>query len=39
MEYRNPDVHMGLKGISEYEKWISNEENFRKARAVLDGND
>ena len=39
MEYKNPDVHMGLKGISEYEKWVSSEENFKKARAVLDGNE
>lgn len=37
MEYRNPDVNMGLKGLSEYEKWVSKEENFKKAREVLNG--
>lgn len=36
MVYRNPAVNMGLKGLSEYERWVSQEDNFKKARAVLD---
>lgn len=36
MEYRNPRVHMGLPGLSEYERWQTDEENVRLARETLD---
>lgn len=35
MEYRKEGVNMGLKGISEFEKYVSNEAEFAKACAVL----
>lgn len=35
MEYRNPRIAMGLPGISEYNIWLTDEENVRAARAVL----
>ncbi len=35
MIYRNPNVHMGLKNLSEYEIRESDEEQFRQAAAVL----
>lgn len=36
MQYRNPDVNMGLASMSEYEIWRTSEERVRKARRVLD---
>lgn len=36
MEYRNPNVSMGLPGISEYSIWLTDEQNVRDARNVLD---
>lgn len=36
MEYRNPNVFMGLPGISEYSIWRTDEKNVRAARNVLD---
>lgn len=36
MEYRNTTVSMGLPGISEYNIWLTKEENVRNARNVLD---
>ena len=35
MVFRNPAVSMGLPGISEYNIWLTDEENVRAARAVL----
>ncbi|MCR5006714.1 MAG: copper homeostasis protein CutC [Clostridiales bacterium] len=35
MIYRNPNVHMGLKNLSEYEIRESDEEQFRQAATVL----
>jgi len=35
MEYRNPRVSMGLPGISEYNIWLTDEENVRAAKEVL----
>ena len=35
MIYRNPNVHMGLKEISEYEIRESDEEQFRQAAHIL----
>ena len=37
MRYRKENVHMGLPGISEYERGICDEEQIRRARATLDG--
>lgn len=37
MEFRNPTVSMGLPGISEYNIWLTDENNVREARRVLDG--
>ena len=37
MKYRNPGVNMGLPGLPEYELWRTDEEEVRRARAVLDG--
>ena len=36
MRYRNPDVFMGLPGISEYEIWQTDSALVRAARDVLD---
>ena len=36
MEFRNPTVSMGLPGISEYNIWLTDENNVRDARRVLD---
>lgn len=36
MEFRNPAVSMGLPGISEYNIWLTDENNVREARGVLD---
>lgn len=36
MEFRNPAVSMGLPGISEYNIWLTDENNVREARRVLD---
>lgn len=36
MEFRNPVVSMGLPGISEYNIWLTDENNVREARKVLD---
>lgn len=35
MVYRNPNVHMGLKELSEYEIRESDEEQFRQAANIL----
>ena len=35
MEYRKKGVHMGLPGLSEYERWETDEEEVRAARRVL----
>ncbi len=37
MRYRNPRVHMGLPGLSEYEVWQTDAETVRRAREALDG--
>lgn len=37
MCYRNPRVHMGLPGLSEYERWQTDAGKVRQAREVLDG--
>ena len=36
MVFRNPAVSMGLPGISEYNIWLTDENNVREARRVLD---
>ena len=36
MEFRNPQVSMGLPGFSEYEIWQTSKENVENARMVLD---
>lgn len=36
MVYRNPDVSMGLPGMSEYEIWQTDPENVRAVRRLLD---
>jgi len=36
MEYRNPTVSMGLPGISEYNIWLTDEENVRAAKNVIE---
>ena len=36
MHFRNPDVHMGLPGISEYEQWLADENAFLQAKRVLE---
>lgn len=36
MVFRNPAVSMGLPGISEYNIWLTDENNVREARGVLD---
>lgn len=36
MEFRNPQVSMGLPGFSEYEIWQTSQENVENARKVLD---
>lgn len=36
MEFRNPQVSMGLPGFSEYEIWQTSQENVENARTVLD---
>lgn len=35
MEYRNPQVFMGLPGISEYEIWRTEEAHIREAANIL----
>lgn len=35
MEYRNPNVSMGLPGMSEYAIWRTDAENVRAVRALL----
>ena len=35
MEYRNPNVSMGLPGMSEYDIWRTDAENVRAVRALL----
>jgi len=35
MEYRNPNVSMGLPSLSEYEIWQTDEEIIRQAKMVL----
>lgn len=36
MEFRNPQVSMGLPGFSEYEIWQTSKENVENARKVID---
>lgn len=36
MVYRNPDVSMGLPGMSEYDIWQTDTENVRAVRRLLD---
>lgn len=36
MIYRNPDVSMGLPGMSEYDIWQTDPENVRAVRRLLD---
>lgn len=36
MIYRNPDVSMGLPGMSEYDIWRTDPENVRAVRRLLD---
>lgn len=36
MEFRNPQVSMGLPGFSEYEIWQTSKENVKNARKVID---
>ncbi len=35
MQYRNPRVHMGLPGISEYRIWRSDGEEIERAASIL----
>lgn len=35
MQYRNPNVNMGLAAMSEYETWRTSEERIREAKDVL----
>ena len=35
MEYRNPNVNMGLPSLSEYEIWQTDEEMIRQAKMIL----
>jgi copper homeostasis protein len=35
MEYRNPNVSMGLPSLSEYEIWQTDEETIRQAKDIL----
>ena len=35
MEYRNPNVSMGLPGMSEYDIWRTDTQNVRVVRALL----
>lgn len=35
MTYRNPDVHMGIPGFSEFQVWQTSAEEIRKAKEVL----
>lgn len=35
MQYRNPDVSMGLASMSEYEIWKTSEEKIREAKQCL----
>ncbi len=37
MAYRNSDVTMSFKGISEYEKWVTDGNLVAQARSELDG--
>lgn len=36
MRYRNPEVSMGLPGMSEYDIWQTDPENVRAVRRLLD---
>lgn len=36
MRFRNPDVNMGLPGMSEYEIWRTDPEKVKAVRALLD---
>lgn len=36
MEYRNPEVHMGLPGIGEFDIFRTDQEEIRRARLVLE---
>lgn len=36
MLYRNPSVFMGLDGLSEYDIWLTDEEEIKRAREVID---
>ena len=35
MEYRNPNVSMGMPGLSEYEIWRTDKEEIRRAGEIL----
>ena len=35
MKYRNPRVNMGLPGLSEYEIWVTDAEEVRRAWVAL----
>lgn len=35
MEYRNPNIFMGLPSLSEYEIWQTDEDSVRKAKEAL----
>ena len=36
MVYRNPEVFMGIPGMSEYEIWQTDADNIRSAVDVLE---
>lgn len=36
MEYRKPDVSMGLPMMSEYERFVTDAEEVKKAAAVIE---
>lgn len=36
MQYKNPDVTMSFRGISEYEQWVTDADVVQKARKELD---
>ena len=36
MEYRKPDVSMGLPMMSEYERFVTDTEEIKKAAAVIE---
>lgn len=35
MEYRNPNVNMGMSGLSEYEIWRTDKEEIKRAGEIL----